>query len=87
VLRRLWVVERTLDWLMRYRRLARHNELTTASAEAMFYPAAVLIMTGRLARYEQAGPDQATGGERPSPAEQAAFSTGSYRGPTAAARG
>ena len=30
VLRRRWVIERTFGWLMRYRRLVRHYERTTA---------------------------------------------------------
>jgi transposase len=78
VLRRRWVVERTFGWLMRYRRLARDYERTTANAEAMIYWATVLIMTRRLARYENGQPQPARwGGERPRPTEQAALSTGS----------
>ena len=49
VLRRRRVVERTFGWLMRYRRLARDYERTTANAEAMIYRAAVIIMTRRPA--------------------------------------
>jgi transposase len=56
VLRRRWVVERTFGWLMRYRRLARDYERTTANSEAMIYWATVIIMTGRLARYENGQP-------------------------------
>jgi transposase len=37
VLRRRWVAERTFGWLMRYRRLARDYERTTANAEVMIY--------------------------------------------------
>jgi transposase len=78
VLRRRWVVERTFGWLMRYRRLARDYERTTASAEAMIYWATVLIMTRRLARYENGQPPiKRWGGERTLPAQQAALSTGS----------
>jgi transposase len=78
VLRRRWVVERTFGWLMRYRRLARDYERTTASSEAMIYWATVIIMTRRLARYETGQPPiQRWGGERPSPPQQAALSTGS----------
>jgi transposase len=47
VLRRRWVVERTFGWLMRYRRLARDYERTTANSEAMIYRATVIIMTRR----------------------------------------
>jgi transposase len=56
VLRRRWVVERTFGWLMRYRRLARDYERTTASSEAMIYWVTVIIMTRRLARYENGQP-------------------------------
>ena len=45
VIRRRWVVERTFGWLMRYRRLARDYERTTAHHEAMIYWATVIIMT------------------------------------------
>jgi transposase len=77
VLRRRWVVERTFGWLMRYRRLARDYERTTANAEAMIYWATV-IMTRRLARYETGQPPiKRWGGERPRPTEQTALSTGS----------
>ena len=79
VLRRRWVVERTFGWLMRYRRLARDYERTTANSEAMIYWATVIIMTRRLARYESGQPPiQRWGGERPRPPQQTALSTGSY---------
>jgi transposase len=81
VLRRRWVVERTFGWLMRYRRLARDYERTTANAEAMIYWATILIMTKRLARYENGQPPtKRWGGERLRPTEQAALSTGSKDG-------
>jgi hypothetical protein len=37
---------------MRYRRLARDYEHRTDHAEAIIYWATVIIMTGRLARYQ-----------------------------------
>ena len=78
VLRRRWVVERTFGWLMRYRRLARDYERTTANSEAMIYWATVIIMTRRLARYENGQPPiQRWGGERARLPQQAALSTGS----------
>lgn len=78
VLKRRWVVERTFGWLMRYRRLARDYERTTANAEAMIYWATVFIMTKRLTRYETGQSQPARwGGERPRPAQQAALPTGS----------
>jgi transposase len=49
IVRRRWVVERTFDWLMRYRRLARDYERRTESHEAMVYWATDFIMTRRLA--------------------------------------
>ena len=78
VLRRRWVVERTFGWLMRYRRLARDYERTPTNSEAMIYWATILIMTRRLARYENGQPPiKRWGGERLRPTEQAALSTGS----------
>lgn len=73
VIRRRWVVERTFGWLMRYRRLCRDYEKLPGHHEAMVYWATVLIMTKRLARYENRQSDHKRwGGERlkpePSPA-------------------
>ena len=74
VLRRRWVVERTFGWLMRYRRLARDYERTTANSEAMIYWATVIIMTRRLARYENGQPPvKRWGGERPRPTAASCF--------------
>ena len=56
VLRRRRAVERTFGWLMRYRRLTRDYERTTANSEAMIYWATIIIMTRRLARYENGQP-------------------------------
>jgi transposase len=87
VLRRRWVVERTFGWLMRYRRLARDYERTTANAEAMIYWATIIIMTRRLARYENGQPAiKRWGAERPRPSEQPALSTGSEPARPAARR-
>jgi len=41
---RRWVVERTLGWLGRYRRLARDFEHTVSSSEAMTYIASIRRM-------------------------------------------
>ena len=41
---------------MRYRRLARDYERTTANPESMIYWATVIIMTRRLVRYENGQP-------------------------------
>ncbi|MET7403409.1 transposase [Dactylosporangium sp. NPDC005572] len=50
VLPRRWVVERSLAWLLRYRRLARDYERRPDHHEAMIYWATIWIMTRRLAR-------------------------------------
>lgn len=50
VLPRRWVVERSLGWLLRYRRLVRDHERRPEHHEAMVYWATVWIMTRRLAR-------------------------------------
>ena len=49
VLPRRWVVERTLGWLMRQRRLVRDYERTESSAEAWIYIAMIRIQLRRLA--------------------------------------
>src|SRR6266700_5416908 len=75
VLRRRWVIERTFGWLMRYRRLVRDYERTTANSEAMIYWATVIIMTRRLARYETRQPPEPRWGKprkRPEPTPNAA---------------
>lgn len=50
VLPRRWVVERTIAWLNRNRRLAKDFEATIASAEAWLYLASVQLLMRRLAR-------------------------------------
>jgi putative transposase len=48
--RRRWVIERTLAWLGRNRRLAKDFEKTIASAEAWITIASIRVLTRRLAR-------------------------------------
>ena len=50
VLPRRWVVERTLAWLNRNRRLAKDFEQTIASATAWLFIASIQLLTRRIAR-------------------------------------
>ena len=50
VLPRRWVVERTLAWLSRNRRLAKDFEQTIASATAWLFIASIQLFTRRIAR-------------------------------------
>ena len=50
VLPRRWVVERTLAWLNRNRRLAKNFEAKIATAQAWLFIASVQLLARRLAR-------------------------------------
>lgn len=52
VLPRRWVVERTLAWLNRNRRLAKDFEKTIASATAWLFIASVQLYVRRIAKTE-----------------------------------
>ena len=52
LLPRRWVVERTLAWLNRNRRLAKDFEATLASAKAWLFLASVQLLIKRVARME-----------------------------------
>ena len=52
VLPRRWVVERTIAWLNRCRRLAKDWEASVASAEAWLIIASIRRMTRRIAKLE-----------------------------------
>ncbi len=53
VLPRRWVVERTLGWLGRYRRLSKDYEGLPETSEAMVYVAMIHLMVRRLGRQPQ----------------------------------
>ncbi len=44
-----WIVERTLGWLNRYRRLGKDYELYPEMSEAMIYGSMISLMVKRLA--------------------------------------
>lgn len=50
ILPKRWIVERTLGWLVKSRRLARDYETATQSSEAMIYLAMIRLMLKRLAK-------------------------------------
>jgi putative transposase len=58
VLPRRWVVERTLAWLGRYRRLSKDYEALTETSEAMCWWASLRLLLGRLGQVE---PEKAAG--------------------------
>jgi len=52
VLPRRWVVERTFEWIGRYRRLSKDYEGLTESSQAFIYAVMIHIMSRRLAKIE-----------------------------------
>ena len=52
VLPHRWIVERTLGWLNRSRRLSKNYERLSASSEALVYLAMLPVMTKRLAKQQ-----------------------------------
>ena len=52
VLPRRWIVERTLAWLTRFRRLSKDYEREPFSSEAMVYIASIRLILNRICAYE-----------------------------------
>jgi putative transposase len=50
VIPKRWIVERTLGWFNRYRRLSKDYEYLTDTSEAMIRVAVIHLMVRRLAR-------------------------------------
>jgi len=50
VIPKRWIVERTLGWFNRYRRLSKDDEYHTETSEAMIRVAMIHVMVRRLAR-------------------------------------
>jgi putative transposase len=55
VLPRRWVVERTLAWIGRYRRLSKDYEYLPETSETMSYMAMTRLLLRRLARHAPYG--------------------------------
>ncbi len=49
---RRWVVERTLAWTSRYRRMSKDYERLPATSEALVYLTGICLLLGRLTRGE-----------------------------------
>jgi putative transposase len=50
VLPRRWIVERTIAWIEKQRRMSKDYERLCASGEALVYAAMIRLMTRRLVR-------------------------------------
>jgi putative transposase len=50
VLPRRWVIERTIAWILRYRRMSRDYEFLAQTTEALVYVAMIRLMVRRLAK-------------------------------------
>jgi Transposase DDE domain len=50
VLPRRWVIERTIAWIMRNRRMSRDYEFLAQTTEALVYVAMIRLMVRRLAK-------------------------------------
>jgi putative transposase len=52
VIPKRWIVERTLGWFNRYRRLSKDDELLPDTSEAVIYVVMIHLMIRRLARLQ-----------------------------------
>jgi putative transposase len=52
VIPKRWIVERTLGWFNRYRRLSKDDEFLPESSEAVIYVVMIHLMIRRLARLQ-----------------------------------
>ena len=50
VLPRRWVIERTIAWILRNRRMSRDYEFLAQTTEALVYVAMIRLMLRRLAK-------------------------------------
>ena len=50
MLPRRWVIERTIAWILRYRRMSRNYEFLAQTTEALVYVAIILLLLRRLAK-------------------------------------
>jgi putative transposase len=55
---RRWVVERTLAWIGRYRRMSKDYEYLTSSSESLVYLTMIRLMVKRLARAAEAAKEK-----------------------------
>ena len=53
VIPRRWVVERSIAWINRYRRLSKDYEYRTTTSEGMIYMTGIRLVLRRLAGYEK----------------------------------
>jgi putative transposase len=51
VVPRRWVVERSIAWINRYRRLSKDYEFRTTTSEAMVYMTGIRLMLRRMTCY------------------------------------
>jgi len=52
VIPRRWVVERSIAWINRYRRLSKDYEYRTTTSESMVYMTGIRLMLRRMSAYE-----------------------------------